>query len=342
MEKPVGVDTPVGIRSILASSELAKSKGLGHRGRHPATASIRVHRADEAGRDGAIGEIVAGEAPTGTVRACGPTASTTSRSPAGPGWRRCCGTGTSMCGCRATTCVEQHVHNLDVVNWRLVPRRSRPWASAAGNGGSSPQYGNIFDQLRGPLPLCNGAVLVSMARQINDTQPLVTEGVIGTKGRASAGLITGPNACEVHRAEPEPLRAGTRRLDRQHPARPALNEGRAVAEATLTASWPDGGLFGPGGLVGVRRSRNRAEPDPEGDPVQAATSSGRRHRASAGVGTRGVGVTRGNGRSFPRRSPQVGAPPRRATLAGAAALAGSNATDVAVRARGRQWPTGKL
>jgi hypothetical protein len=70
----------------------------------------------------------------------------------------------------------------------------------------------------------NGAIVVSMCRQMDKTEPLVAERV-GAKGRASAGRIVGTNPYEQEHADLiQSIREG----------RP-LNEGRTVAEATLTA-----------------------------------------------------------------------------------------------------------
>jgi predicted dehydrogenase len=131
--------------------------------------------------------------------------------------------------------VEQHVHNLDVVNWAI----GAPPVEAVGVGGRQwrvePQYGNIFDHFGIRYRYANGAVVVSTARQINDTQPLVTEGVIGTKGRASAGLITGPHAWKYTGPNPNPYEQEHADLIASIRAGQPLNEGRPVAEATLTA-----------------------------------------------------------------------------------------------------------
>lgn len=233
MEKPVGVD-PVGIRSILASGELAARKGLGivagtqRRHQYAYTELMkRVH-------DGAIGEIVAGEAYWN-----GPCVRTYGfYHPRQSGWtdfEYMLRNWYFYAWLSGDHIVEQHVHNLDVVNWAI----GAPPVEAVGVGGRQwrvePEYGNIYDHFGVRYRYANGAVVVSTARQINDTQPLVTEGVIGTRGRASAGQISGANAWRYDGPNPNPYEQEHADLITSIRAGQPLNEARPVAEATLTA-----------------------------------------------------------------------------------------------------------
>jgi myo-inositol 2-dehydrogenase / D-chiro-inositol 1-dehydrogenase len=233
MEKPVGVD-PVGIRSILASSELARQKGLaiaaGTQRRHENSYLEVMQRV----RDGAVGELLAAEAYWN-----GPCVRTYGFShPRQPGWSdmetmlRNWYFYTWLSGDHI---VEQHVHNLDVVNWAM----GAPPVEALAVGGRQwrvePEYGNIFDHFAVRYRYANGAILLSMARQINDTEPRVGEGLIGTHGRAYAGRIEGPNAWRWTGPNPNPYEQTHANLIASIRAGQPLNEGRAVAEATLTA-----------------------------------------------------------------------------------------------------------
>ncbi|MDH7502867.1 MAG: hypothetical protein QHJ82_09210 [Verrucomicrobiota bacterium] len=74
-----------------------------------------------------------------------------------------------------------------------------------------------------------------MARQIDNTQPLVAESVIGTKGRASAGRIDGQNPWKWEGPNPNPHEQEHADLIASIRNGNPLNEGRQVAEATLTA-----------------------------------------------------------------------------------------------------------
>ena len=79
--------------------------------------------------------------------------------------------------------VEQHVHNLDVVNWAIGAHPVR----AVGMGGrqvrTGPEYGHIFDHFAVDYEYPNGVHVLSMCRQIDGCENNVSEAVVGTKGR---------------------------------------------------------------------------------------------------------------------------------------------------------------
>ena len=113
-EKPVGVDGP-GIRKVLAAAEEAKKKNLavvaGTQRRHQAgylESMKRIH-------DGAIGDLDRRPALLEPGRPL--DASRASR--AGATWSGRSATGSTSPGSRGDHIVEQHVHNLDVVNWAI-------------------------------------------------------------------------------------------------------------------------------------------------------------------------------------------------------------------------------
>lgn len=233
MEKPVAVD-PVGIRSVIASSETARQKRLGivagTQRRHQNSYTELMKRI----RDGAIGEILAGEAywNGGCVRHYG------FYHPRQPGWsdmEYMMRNWYFFVWLSGDHIVEQHVHNLDVVNWAI----GSPPVEALAVGGRQwrvePQFGNIYDHFAVRYRYRNGAVVVSMARQIDNTQPLVGESVIGTKGRASAGRIDGQNSWKWEGPNPNPYEQEHADLIASIRNGNPLNEGRQVAEATLTA-----------------------------------------------------------------------------------------------------------
>jgi len=233
MEKPVAVD-PVGIRSVIASSELAAKKGLaivaGTQRRHQFSYTEVMKRV----RDGAIGDILTAECywNGGCVRHYG------FYHPRQPEWTDMENTlrnwyfHTWLSGDHI---VEQHVHNLDVVNWAIG---SHP-VEALGVGGRQwrvePEFGNIYDHFAVRYRYANGAIVVSMARQIDGTQPLVSETVVGTKGRAVGGRIEGVNPFRYEGPNPNPYEQEHADLIASIRAGKPLNEGRQVAESTLTA-----------------------------------------------------------------------------------------------------------
>ena len=111
MEKPVAVD-PVGVRSVIASSELAARKGLaivaGTQRRHQARYLELMKRI----RDGAIGALVGGQCywNQGDLWV-------TKKTPAMSDMEWQCRNWLYFTWTSGDHIVEQHVHNIDVMNW---------------------------------------------------------------------------------------------------------------------------------------------------------------------------------------------------------------------------------
>ncbi len=88
--------------------------------------------------------------------------------------------------------VEQHIHNIDVVNWF---KGGYP-VKAQGMGGrevrKGKDHGEIFDHHYVEFEYADGSVLNSQCRHIKNTMSKVDELLIGTKGRifCGAGKIT--------------------------------------------------------------------------------------------------------------------------------------------------------
>ena len=231
MEKPVAV-CPAGIKMVIEASEQATQKGLGivagtqrrHQAEYVETMK-RIH-------DGAIGDIVSAQCYWNMgglwVR---------ERQP-GQGdvewqirnwlyftWL----SGDHIC--------EQHVHNIDVINWAfkdVIPEQVH------GVGGrqyrTDPKYGNIFDHFGIEFFYPGDVRTISMCRQIDGTQGNVSERVVGTKGMSNcAGIIEGENAwryrgkrSNAYVQEHADLIASIRKGQ-------PLNEGKRIAESTLCA-----------------------------------------------------------------------------------------------------------
>jgi predicted dehydrogenase len=232
MEKPVAVD-PVAVRSVIASSDAAQKKGLaivaGTQRRHDpkyVETMRRIH-------DGAIGEIVAGQVywNQGGLWKAERKAGMSDMEWQVRNWLYF----TWLSGDHI---VEQHIHNLDVANWAMGGHPVR----ANGVGGRQvrvdPGYGHIFDHFALELEYPNGGRILSMARQQDGTARFVGERFLGTKGRSngmdsittgkSEWKYSGPKDINPYEQEHADLIASIR-------AGKPLNEGRRVAESTLTA-----------------------------------------------------------------------------------------------------------
>jgi myo-inositol 2-dehydrogenase / D-chiro-inositol 1-dehydrogenase len=140
--------------------------------------------------------------------------------------------------------VEQHVHNLDVINWALG--NSHP-TKANGMGGrqvrTGPEYGHIFDHFAIDFEYPNNVRVLSMCRQIAGCEGNVSEWLTGTKGgfgaysraRRNIYAITGDNAWNFQGDDNEPyLAEHVALVEAVRSGRP-INDLKNVAESSLTA-----------------------------------------------------------------------------------------------------------
>lgn len=232
MEKPVAVD-PVGIRSVLVSSDLAATNGLavvaGTQRRHDPKyieAMRRIH-------DGAIGEVVAGQVywnQGGLWHV--------EREPGMSDTEWQIRNWLYFTWISGDHVVEQHIHNIDVANWAL---RAHP-VRANGVGGRQvrvdPSFGHIFDHFAVELEYANGARVLSMCRQQDRTARAVAEHFQGTTGTSDGNSwIRGAREWRwpADRERVNPYVQEHVDLVASIRAGKPLNEGRRVAESTLTA-----------------------------------------------------------------------------------------------------------
>ena len=119
-----------------------------------------------------------------------------------------------------------------------------PPVKAYGMGGRQvrmdPMYGNIFDHFAVEYEYANGARVQSMCRQTHGTSARVSEHLVGTKGMADPnGHIQGRGEWKFEWAEGEdainPYEQEHRDLIASIRTGKPLNEGRRIAESTLTA-----------------------------------------------------------------------------------------------------------
>jgi predicted dehydrogenase len=238
MEKPVAVD-PTGVRSVLESGELARQKGLtliaGTQLRRMPCYRETIKRL----HNGAIGTITGGQC----VRHGG----------AMRDWRE----GERLRNSQWSDMeyqirrwlfwtwlsgdfiVEMHVHNLDIINWIL---QSHP-LQCSGIGGRQArigmEYGDVYDHFGVEYLYPNEVRIAYMGTQIDRFTYSNDQRVIGTKGSASLyagnGIIKGDNPYQYEGEAPDPaVLEYTEMVDSIRNGK-ALNEGRQIAESTLTA-----------------------------------------------------------------------------------------------------------
>ena len=233
MEKPVAVD-PVGIRSIIASSELAQKQGLAivagtqrqHQG-HYLEILKRIHNGD-------IGDIVSAQCYWNMGELW-----VKERLPNWSDMEWQCRNWLYFTWLSGDHIVEQHVHNLDIINWAMGAHPVQVMGMGGREVRTGPEYGNIFDHFAVEYEYPNGVRILSMCRQTAGCHELVAERVVGTKGRTytdgSTGFIEGQNPYKYEGESPNPyVQEHTDLIASIRDGKP-LNEGRQVAESTMTA-----------------------------------------------------------------------------------------------------------
>jgi len=236
LEKPVAVD-PVGIRSVLASADLADAHGLcivaGTQRRHETCYLEAMRRI----KHGDIGTI--------TSASCYWNQGGLWMNPREAQWSDMEWqlrnwlyftwlSGDHIC--------EQHVHNIDVINWAVGAHPIK----ASGSGGrqvrTDPAYGHVFDHFAIEYEYENGVTMTSMSRQIDGCAGRVEEVIRGTKGTS----ITASGRAKIDGSKSwtfdDALTPNGNPYVQEHidlinavVSGQRLNEARAVAESTLTA-----------------------------------------------------------------------------------------------------------
>ena len=180
MEKPAAVDVP-GVKMVMAAGELAKQKNLGI-----AAGTQRRHSPDyretiQRIHDGAIGDITYAKAywNGGEIWVIDREQGWSDLQWQIRNWNYF----TWLSGDHI---VEQHVHNLDIMNWVIG---THPIKATSGLGGRQSRlgerHGNIFDHFAVEYEYPNGVTMFSQCRQINECRNNVGEFVAGTKGKSN-------------------------------------------------------------------------------------------------------------------------------------------------------------
>ncbi len=234
MEKPVAVD-PAGVRRVIAAAGRAQEAGLsvvaGTQRRHERCYLELIDRV----RSGQLGEIVGASCYWNQGGLW-----VHERQPHESDMEYQLRNWLYFCWLSGDHICEQHIHNLDVINWAMD---STP-VKAMGMGGrqvrTGEKYGNIFDHFAVEYEYPGGVRVLSMCRQIDGCAGRVDERLTGTKGSAIAwpgrSRIEGANAWAFEGENPNPYKV--EHVDLIASIRgsgPSLNEGVRVAQSTLTA-----------------------------------------------------------------------------------------------------------
>jgi len=233
MEKPVAVD-PTGVRSVIETSALADEKKLGvvagTQRRHQAAYIETIKRI----HDGMIGEIVSAQCYWNQgglwVHKRGPNESDVA-------WQ--IRNWLYFVWLSGDHIVEQHVHNLDVINWAVNAMPERVVAMGGRQARTAPEFGNIYDHFCVEFVYPKECRTISMCRQIDGADNRVSERVAGTKGVSDCcGTIKDhkDNVLWKYEGEnPNPYVVEHKDLLSSIRDGKPLNEGKRIAESTMCA-----------------------------------------------------------------------------------------------------------
>lgn len=225
MEKPVAVD-PVGARAIMEAGRKAGAKGLsvvaGTQRRHQKQYIETIRRIHE----GAIGKVLSACCYWNTRQLWYRERQ--------PGWSEdewMHRDWVNWCWLSGDHIAEQHVHNIDVVNWVLG---THPEKVVAMGARMRRVTGDQFDFFGSDFTYPDGIHVISQCRQINGCANNVSEYVRGEKGHANpGGFISTVGKIEVESPNPY-VQEHKDLIDAIRSEKP-INEAQNVAESTLCA-----------------------------------------------------------------------------------------------------------
>ena len=237
VEKPGAVD-PVGVRSLLASAELADRNRLsivvGTQQRwQPQYLELikRIH-------DGRLGDVVGGQAYWNWGH------SKWHFEQRKPEWSdmewqiRCWPYFVWLSGDHI---VEQHLHNMDILNWAIGSPPVQCLAVGGRQARTGPEFGNIYDHFSAEYEYPNGIRVMSMCSQIDGSTPRVGERVVCAKGSTCTnrgeGYIEDTKGSVVFKYE-DRIHSGEiaqcANLIKSIRAGEPINECKRLAESTMT------------------------------------------------------------------------------------------------------------
>lgn len=231
MEKPVAVDVP-GVKTVLQAGQIAKQKNLGIAAGTQRRHERRYQETIKRIQDGAIGEIIYAKCYWN-----GGEIWVVEREPHWSDMEWQLRNWNYFCWLSGDHIVEQHVHNLDVMNWVLG---AHPVRAVSGLGGrqvrTDPKYGNIYDHFAVEFEYPNGVTVFSQCRQINGCLNIVGEFVLGTKGHSDCQqtIQTGSERWRYRGPNPNPYEQEHEDLIASIRAGQPINEAEAVAYSTMT------------------------------------------------------------------------------------------------------------
>ena len=137
---------------------------------------------------------------------------------------------------------EQHVHNLDVINWGIGAHPVQVVGMGGRQARTGPEYGNVFDHFACEFEYPNGVRVASMCKQNPGAAYHVCERLVGTKGQMytdqAVGFIKNRRGETVYTYEgpnDNPYYEEHRVLIDSIRNNKGINEARSIAESTMCA-----------------------------------------------------------------------------------------------------------
>lgn len=234
MEKPVAVD-PAGVRKVIAAAERAKARKLsvvaGTQRRHE---KCYLQAMDRLG-SGEIGEIHSARCAWNQGGLW-----VHERKPEYTDMEWQCRNWLYFCWLSGDHITEQHVHNIDVINWAMGSTPERAYGMGGRQVRTDAKYGNIFDHFAIEFEYPGDRRCLSFCRQQDGTDGRVEETIYGTQGKLTSrpgyAVIDGKNPWRFSEKNGNPY--VDEHVDLLRSIRgdgPYLNEGKRIAESTLTA-----------------------------------------------------------------------------------------------------------
>jgi predicted dehydrogenase len=134
--------------------------------------------------------------------------------------------------------VEQHVHNIDVINWAMGAHPVRAVGMGGRQARTDAAYGHIYDHFAIDYEYENGVHMMSMCRQIAGCENNVSESLVGTKGICNVARysVKGAKSWQFPRdKDNKPYEQEHTNLIASIRSGKPINELKNVAESTLTA-----------------------------------------------------------------------------------------------------------
>lgn len=233
LEKPVAV-CPAGVRQVIDAGRRADDRGLcvvaGTQRRHERSYLDAIARL----RDGAIGRPVAARCfwNMGGLWVVPPVATRSDVENQLRNWLY-------HAWLSGDHIVEQHVHNIDVVNWAFDAHPLRACAVGGRQARTGAEYGHIYDHFAVDFEYPDGRFALSMARQQPGSSERVEELIHGSDGvmRLAPGSaeVIGARPWHFEGQNPNPYVAEMADLMTAIRSGRRINESRQIAESTLSA-----------------------------------------------------------------------------------------------------------